>query len=314
MSEYTGTEDTAVLGIDGGGSTIRAVVIRPDRSVLGSAEAATSVNPNGVGYEAAAQMIQDKMREAIVNAGRTPDQIAAVGIGIAGAEVGHAEDWLRGVVRGVCPQAHMALSSDQEIALVGAVGERRGVLILAGTGSIAYGVNTSGNTALVGGWGYLLGDEGSGYWIGMQGLQAAVRALEGREPATTLVDALLTARDMTTRGEIIHWVYPGPTVRDIARFAPVVLDHAAQGDAVANRIVEQGARELALMVRAVLHQLDYETLPIAFAGSVLSHLNPLTLRLCSLLGLPELPRPLHSAVIGAALLALETLKNPSPSP
>lgn len=296
-----------VLGIDGGGSTIRVVVMTPDFNTHGSAEAPTSVNPNGVGRDVAARTIQDKMREAIANASLKPEQIAAVGIGIAGAEAGHSAEWLAQVVSAVCPGAKPALSSDHEIALVGAIGERRGVLILAGTGSIAYGVNRAGKSVLVGGWGYLLGDEGSGYWIGMQALRAAVRALEGRDPATTLTDVLLAANDLTTRGEMIHWVYGQARVREIARFAPLVLEQAALGDRVAAEIVEAAAHELALKVRTVLYQLDREALPIAFTGSVLSHPNAVSTRLCELLGLTEHPRSRHSAVVGAALLALHQL-------
>lgn len=296
-----------VLGIDGGGSTIRVIVATSDLTIIGQSEASISVNPNTMGYDAAAQTIQEKMREAVANAQLSMAQISAVGIGIAGAEPENVGEWLYSLVVAACPNAKIALSSDHEIALVGATGERRGVLILAGTGSIAYGVNTAGKTALIGGLGYLLGDEGSGYWIGMRGLKAAFRALEGRDPSTSLVDVLLQAHSLKTRREMLHWVYEQPRVRDIARFAPLVLEQAAAGDRVSCQIIESAAFELALKVRTILHQLDREALPIAFTGSLLSHPNPLSLLLCELLDLPELPKAKYSSVMGAALLALQKL-------
>jgi glucosamine kinase len=296
-----------VLGIDGGGSTIRAIVATPDLTIIGQSEAAISVNPNAMGYAAAAHTIQDKMREAVANAQLSIEQIGAVGIGIAGAEAENVGEWLHSLVIDVCPSATIALSSDHEIALVGAIGERRGILILAGTGSIAYGVNSAGKTALIGGLGYLLGDEGSGYWIGMSGLKAAFRALEGRDPSTSLIEVLLEAHHLKTRREILHWVYEQPRVRDIARFAPLVLEQAAAGDRVSSQIIQSAAFELALKVRTILHQLDREALPIAFTGSLLSHPNGLSLLLCELLDLPELPKAKYPSVMGAALLALQKL-------
>ncbi|MDX1994287.1 MAG: BadF/BadG/BcrA/BcrD ATPase family protein [bacterium] len=297
--------DSIVLGIDGGGSTCRVIVTTPELHILAESETRTSVNPNGVGRDVAMQRIHETIQTALQQASLTSDQISAVGIGIAGAEAGHSAEWLREVVEGISPGAKMALSSDHEIALVGAHGRRLGVLILSGTGSIAYGVNSTGKTSLIGGWGYLLGDEGSGYWVGMEGLKAAIRAMEGRDPATALTSVILQDNQLQTRGDIIHWVYGEPRVRDIARFAPLVLEQAEAGDRVAFGIVEAAAHELERKVCTILHQLDREPLEIAFTGSLLSHPNPLSRLLCELLGLSELPQAKYPAVMGAALLALE---------
>ena len=160
---------TYYMGIDGGGSTVRVVIVTPDLTICGQSEGPT-VNPGVVGSENAANTIRQAMRTALKSANLTADQIAAVGIGVAGAAAYHSADWLRAVVGAVTPQARIVPSADFEIALVGALGQREGVLVLAGTGSLAYGVNAAGETALVGGWGYLLDDAGSGYWIGHPGI------------------------------------------------------------------------------------------------------------------------------------------------
>ncbi len=293
------------MGIDGGGSTIRVVIAMPDLAVLGESQGPTA-NPSAIGAEAAAQVVQTAMHAALDAAGLRPDQIAAVGIGIAGAAARHSAAWLRATVAEVTPQAAIVPSADYEIALVGALGERRGVLVLAGTGSLAYGVNAAGETALVGGWGYLLDDQGSGYWIGLQGLQAVVQADDGRGPATTLTPTLLDALGLGKPLDLIPWLYRSetPRTREIAHLAPLVLDQAAACDPVAQQIVTQAVEELAGAAQTVMRRLKLEQPRWAFTGGLLTTANPVSEGLCRTLGLDRLPTPRYAPVIGAALLAL----------
>jgi N-acetylglucosamine kinase-like BadF-type ATPase len=298
-----------VIGIDGGGSTVRAALVRPDLRVQAE-YTGPAVNPSVVGRDEAAARIRATLANLLHQAQIAPEQIAGVGLGIAGASNRYdwAADWLRGIVAGVLPAAPVWPSSDYEIALVGAQGERRGVLLLAGTGSLAYGINAAGESALVGGWGYLVGDEGSGYWLGAQALRAVVRMADERGPRTRLTAALLPALQLRQPLDLIPWLYAsGPRVQDIARLAPLVLDCAEQGDPAASQIVETGARELVLAVRAVQHRLDLHAAAPMFAGSLLSAPNPLSQRVCALLNLTAIPTPRYPPVIGAALLALNPL-------
>ncbi len=298
-----------VMGIDGGGSTIRVVITTPDLTVCGQSEGPTA-NPGLVGIETAARTIQDTMRAALASAALTPDQIAAVGIGVAGAAAYHSAAWLRDVTAAVTPQAHIVPSTDFEIALVGAVGRLEGVLVLAGTGSLAYGVNAAGRTALVGGWGYLLDDAGSGYWIGIRALGAVVRAADGRGPHTALTPVLLGALDLPEPLDLITWLYRFETARTraVAQLAPLVLEQAEDGDLVAQVIITGAVAELALAAHTVMHRLDMPEPDFAFAGGLLSQSNVLSESLSAALGLEALPVPRHPPVIGAALLALESRK------
>jgi glucosamine kinase len=298
------------MGIDGGGSTVRVAITTPDLTVRGQAAGPTA-NPSVVGRDAAAETIRAAMRGALADAGLRPGQIGAVGIGIAGAAASHSEAWLREVVSAVTPHARLALSADYEIALVGAVGQRHGLLVLAGTGSLAYGVNARGESALVGGWGYLLGDEGSGYWLGSEGLRAAARALDGRGPLTSLTITLLSALGLSDRSDLIHWLYDGPgsRTREIAELAPLILEQAVQ-DPVAAAIVQRAANDLAQAAEAVIRLLGIESPEFAFAGGLLCEPNPLTDALCHALRLPTLPVPRYTPVIGAALLALQFVHPP----
>jgi N-acetylglucosamine kinase-like BadF-type ATPase len=165
-------------------------------------------------------------------------------------------------------------------------------------------VNDSGESALVGGWGYLLGDEGSGYWIGREGLRAVIRAADGIDPETDLTEMLLNALGLSHPRDLIPWLYRSDTARnrDMAGLAPLVL--SATHDPAAQHIVKRAADELAQATQAVQRRLHLDSAGIAFTGGLLSSHNLLSQTLCARLGLPALPVPLHPPVIGAALLAL----------
>jgi N-acetylglucosamine kinase-like BadF-type ATPase len=300
---------TYLMGIDGGGSTIRVVIVTPDMTPLTQTQGSL-VNPYVIGQEKSAAIIQSQMRKTLAQTDLLPDQISGIGVGVAGAGEAHLQKWLHDVVKELLPQTQIVTSSDMEIALVGANGARQGVLILAGTGSVAMGVNDAGRMVRGGGWGYLLGDEGSGYWLGIQALQAIVRAFDGREEPTTLTSQLLDALDLPTETDILPWLYRNntPHSHDVARLAPLVIEAAENGDAVAGKIVEAAAQELALLGKTVMRRLESQAPKIAFAGGLLVNPNLLSLRLCELLDLPDIPSPRYPPVIGAALLAKLTIE------
>lgn len=295
-----------VMGIDGGGSNLRVVVATPDLQVVGESHAGT-VNPSVIGREAAAGLIRQHMRAAIGNAYLQPADIRAVCIGVAGASADHSADWLYEVIGPITPNAKIRPSADQEIALVGAHGKREGILILAGTGSVAYGVNPAGQAAVVGGWGYLLGDEGSGYWLGMSALRAISQASERRAAKTTLTESVLHELNLEKPRDLIRWLYAQPRNAEIAQLAPLIIQQADAGDAVANCLVGEAIQHLAGHVTALRDILNFPDAPIAFAGGLLTHPNALSSGLGRHLQLPAIPVPLYPPVIGAVLLARDTL-------
>jgi len=299
-----------VMGVDGGGSGVRAVIVTPSLDVVGEGHG-TTANPGVVGLEQAERNIQTAMRAALEAAALPPEAVRAIGLGIAGASIYHynAADWLRKVARGVLPQAHVVPSSDFEIALVGALGKRLGLLVLAGTGSLAYGVNAAGEAALVGGWGYLLDDAGSGYWLGLHGLRAVVHADDGQGPPTALSQRLLGALELARPRDLVLWLYRAekPRTRAIAALAPLVLDAAAEGDHVAAKLVAEACDTLTRLAYVAMRRLAFRQPPIAFAGGLLRAANPLSTCLCAALGLDTLPQPRYTPAVGAALLAQHTL-------
>jgi glucosamine kinase len=301
---------TYLMGIDGGGSTVRVAIVTPDLSVIVQTRG-PCVNPYVVGQEKSTAVIQAEITQALTQAALTPDQISGVGVGIAGTSATGLWEWLHGVVAEIIPQAQIVIRSDVEMALVGANGAHQGVLILAGTGSVAYGINESGEALQVGGWGYVLGDEGSGYWLGLQALQAITRAFDGRDKPTALTHKILGALGLEIERDLLPWLYRGdtkPQAYDIAQLAPVVFDTAANGDAAAQEIVEAAAQELASLGKTVIKRLKIDTPRIAFGGGLLEQSNALSIRLCEILDLPKIPVPRYPPVIGAALLAKLTME------
>lgn len=293
------------VGIDSGGSTLRAAVTDSEMNVLAEVTHSETANPAVIGYDAVAGQVDAIVIEALHQVGVQRDEVCAIGLGIAGAAVDHAPDWLKAVGESVLPGALTVPCSDYEIALVGAHGRRQGVLILAGTGSVAYAVDESGRVAEAGGWGYLFGDPGSGYWLGMEGLRAVSAAADGNGPKTSLSETLLSALNVETARAIIPRVYakPQPPIREIASLAPLVLDAAQAGDRVSCDIVSAGVDVLAGIVEAVIRRLSMDAPRIGFAGGLLLAENPLSRGLCARLDLPDRPHPLYTPVVGAALLA-----------
>ncbi|MEO1287640.1 MAG: BadF/BadG/BcrA/BcrD ATPase family protein, partial [Chloroflexota bacterium] len=235
------------MGIDGGGSALRVAIIDDTATVIVEVTEGTA-NPNLIGREGATHHIQSAMRLALEQC----SDVIGVGIGIAGASAEYATDWLLSVVHGVLPSAHVAPASDNEIALVGATGQREGLLILSGTGSGVFGINADGDKLQVGGWGYLLGDEGSGYWIGLQALKHATHCYDANE-TSLLYEAILTELNIDSGRGIIEAIYlsekPVPT---IACLSPIVLALAGRDDTV-DAIIQQaihGLREQATIIVA----------------------------------------------------------------
>ncbi len=181
----TSIMDPVVLGIDAGGSKTRALVASPDGQVIGSGEAGPA-NYQSTGQAAAFQALAQAVGQALETARIDIQQVASLCLGAAGID--RPEDFavFQGWAVQAFPRARLHLANDAQIVLAAGTPEGWGLVIISGTGSIAYGRTAQGAIARAGGWGYLLGDEGSGYSIGLQALQAVMRAQDGRDGQTGL--------------------------------------------------------------------------------------------------------------------------------
>jgi glucosamine kinase len=216
-------------------------------------------------------VIADMMRQALSSAGILDAVPTMLYGGFAG--VGREEERreLETELYRLGVAEEVIVDSDASIALADAFDDGPGIIILAGTGSIAYGRGIDGSLARCGGWGPVFGDEGSGAWIGKRALGIVAAAADGREPTTALTGSILTAAEVNTPEELIPWAIAAGTAT-IAKLAPVVMATAAAGDARANALLSLAAEELVVHVRALALRLfgdERAAVPVAFSGGLL---------------------------------------------
>src|SRR5262249_22680106 len=148
---------------------------------------------SGANLQAAGELEVEKVLHQVMDAaiGDRDIRPAAICLGMAGVDRPQDIEAVRGIMRRIGFKARVVVVNDALVALVAGAGDAAGVVVVAGTGSIAYGRNDSGRAARAGGWGHLLGDEGGGFWIGRAALRAVVRQFDGRGPVTLLTPMIL---------------------------------------------------------------------------------------------------------------------------
>ena len=209
-------------------------------------------NPITIGTEKALANILEAVDEASARCG--VHEFLASRLGVAGTDKSRLRQELMDGMRGSFGDT--AIASDAASALAGGTGCRPGVVVIAGTGSIAYGENRLGETARAGGWGWRLGDEGSGYTIGLKAIMAALRAHDGRGPETLLKRKIVAHLGLDSIDGIIDWVYePGREPKDIAYLVPLIREAEAVGDDAAALVMAEAGAELGLVVNAVIRRL-----------------------------------------------------------
>jgi glucosamine kinase len=260
-----------VIGIDGGGSKTHAMVAdEQGRTIAETVGPASAVRPGGA--EDSANVIADVVRDALASCEMThvTPRVLCVGVAGAGRETERQQLWQALVSRDLA--AELVIHSDFSIALDDAFGDGPGVLLISGTGSVAFGRGPTGTTARCGGWGPVCGDEGSGAWIGKRALSVVCAAADGREPETALTGAILTAAEVNETSDLIAWAAHAPPSQ-LATLAPIVLSVADTGDLRANALVSLAVEELILHVRALSRQLfgdERAAIPVALSGGMLS--------------------------------------------
>lgn len=258
-----------VIGVDGGGSKTHVIVADADGRERVSAEGGPSAIAPGRAARSA-DAIAAAVATALAGEDLEQTTVAVLVVGLAG--VGREEE--RRALELELSRRSLAeevfVEPDAAIALADAFGEGPGVLLVAGTGSIAYGRGPTGEVARCGGWGPNIGDEGSGTWIGRRALSVVAAAADGREPPTALTGAILTAAQVNEPEDLIPWIAAADNAL-IAALAPVVFT-VAHSDARANAIVDFAAEELVLHVRSLAQRLfgdERAAVPVALAGGLL---------------------------------------------
>ena len=293
-----------VIGIEGGGTKSRAVALSPDRKILGRAQGGgmnLQNTPEGRLKETLTRLV-DRFRTRL---GRP----AGICAGLAGCDRKQDKQKLKTILKDLFPGVPGMAESDARVALYGAFEEEPGILVISGTGSVAIGQDGQGRIARAGGWGYLLGDEGSGYSVGREALRAC---LYGRK--TKLESLVRKALKVKKIEQVIPWIHAQKDVpKTLAWVAPLAFQAASRKDPAALEIVEAAASALSDLCFDAAETLRLDRPRAAFGGGLLTRSTPLARRLRELLEKRFLlVRPRNAPAVGAALLALRTFFRPRP--
>ena len=290
-----------VCGVDGGGTKTTAICCSPDgkeiaRRVFGP------FNLNSIGTQA----FESILNELISFLDETGN-CKALCIGAAGITNNRVSECAEAVLSKT--RIPYKLLGDFEIAHTGALDGNEGIILIAGTGSVCYGKNKDGKTAMAGGWGHLIGDAGSGYGIGRDALAAVSRLYDGYGKASVLKDLLARELNLDTAEKIVSYVYSNDKSA-VAALSPLVEKACTSGDPVAMEIVRTNAEALVQLVKTVSSRLGLTSCKVALLGGLLEHETPLKAEFVDLLHSStnlHCVSPLHSAAEGAALEALRLL-------
>ena len=256
-----------VLGIDAGGTKTVCQLADERGEVLAEARR------GGANLQAAGELDVEKVLHGVMNEvlGDTDLTPAAICLGIAGVDRPEDSAVVRGIMKRIGYKARVLVVNDALVALEAGAAGQPGVVVIAGTGSIAYGRNAHDEAARAGGWGYVLGDEGSGYWIGRAALRAVLRQSDRRGPVTRLTALLLEHFQVAHAQDLIHQVYhPALRPAAIAALAQCVQRAFTAGDAVAIGILRGAADQLEASAMSVARRLDLvgTQFPFVLAGGM----------------------------------------------
>lgn len=256
-----------VLGIDAGGTKTVCLLADARGDVVAEARG------GGANLQSAGELEVEKVLHRVMESALAEHDIrpAAICLGIAGVDRPEDAAAVRGIMRRIGFKTHTLVVNDALVALAAGAGDDPGVVIVAGTGSIAYGRDAAGRAARAGGWGHLLGDEGGGFWIGRAALSAVVRQADGRGPATRLTEMVLSHMRLASPTELIHEIYYRDLQRPaIAGLAALVQRATDAGDAVASQILSRASAELAAAAASVVGRLGMrgEAFPTILAGGI----------------------------------------------
>lgn len=302
-----------MVGIDGGGTKTAAVILDSQGRVLGNGEGGPSTY--GVVPEAD---LHNSITAAVSAARQTGGLMTAafsaafLGLGNVVSELDRIAVRSIAVRLGLAPADMIGVDHDCRVALAGGLSGRPGIVLIVGTGTSCFGINALGKSWRSGGWGPLIDDEGSSYWLGIQAMRAAVLDYDGRGERTRLTRAISERLALAEMDELMNRLYAAEMTRtQIAALAPLVFEASAQGDAVAQNLIRRGCEAMADCALAVARKLgmDRGTSELAITGGLTNAgealFNPFRAAVAQRLPACQVQKARLIPAIGAALLALE---------
>ncbi|RAL24016.1 N-acetylglucosamine kinase [Thermoflavimicrobium daqui] len=275
-----------LLAVDGGGTKSLAVLLDQQQQALGEGQAG-GCNYQGIGKEAATQSLTACLDKAMKDLAKKKKlshseiqlEVECAVFGMAGLDTEQDRQVILEMIDEALKSVkiypkNLLIENDGFATLLGETEGKPGILVIAGTGSIVYGVNEAGMYARTGGWGHRVGDEGSGYWIGKQAVIAILRAEDGRGPNTSLSESIYSQIGAENGEDLVNWVYsPSYSVKKMAELSQFVYKSYLDGDEVAKTILLKASEELFIAARAVIEQLELKekAFQIILQGGVLKH-------------------------------------------
>lgn len=308
------------IGVDGGGTKTEATAICSSGEML-SRYRGGSTNPYIVTMNKALEELQRVLNELLKPLSDRVNQLTSICLGMSGISSVEERQTVVSQLRSYFQKRQLTvriyMRSEAEISLMAVLERQYGILAISGTGSNTYGITKSGQIYRVGGWGHLLGDEGSGYQIGLQTLKSVIKSHEGIESPTAMSSLIMAAYPLEHITDLKSYIYqPAITKQDIASFARCCIEAAEAGDEAASRIIGQQAEELADTTSALIRQhAEFAESELVRIGSIFKHsrlfretYSTLLLTRYPKLGFPEGNHertPAH----GAALLACKLFRD-----
>ncbi|QAS53634.1 N-acetylglucosamine kinase [Halobacillus litoralis] len=272
-----------VIGVDGGGTKTTCLFLEADRNEMPEKPMVVTgegTNPHVIGFQEAGVRLEALIRKGMQQYSIAPSELTGVGLGLAG--IGRAEDEteMSRIVGTIflnlklSENCNLFVGSDSLAAWRGSLlpNTYEGILVVAGTGSNAIGVNQSGKIHRCGGWGHLLGDEGSGYYLSLKALSSIAKAADGRGPETIITELVLQKLKLEDPRQLVRYIYSRTHEKhEIARLAESVIKASEQKDEVAVKILTEAAEELVLHVETLAVNGFAPTTPVTAAGSIFKH-------------------------------------------
>jgi len=300
----------AYLGIDGGGTRTRSLLISESGHILGRAVTGPS-NVQQISSQALRATLQQLLNQTFVN---LPDEIECIAscFGLAGAATAHNKAEIRDTLGSLIPvpSEPPILTSDAHIALVGALGDCPGLMLVAGTGSICLGRDVDGIIHRTGGWGAAFDDLGSGFWIGRKAVQMTFQESDGRRPSGRWQSNVLKLLSCNTIEHLLCKLKSGEINNShIAELAPVVIHLSQEGVSVAADILNHAVRELVVAISTTYRKVKLGTAPLVLVGGLLEQSEILRDQLSAALQIEEpkiqIQMSLMCPIAGAVVLACQ---------
>lgn len=300
--------DPFYIGIDGGGSQSTILLIDKHNNELIRVKGGPT-NPFSIGIDKTESVLTESIKGATYKANRSMADGAGICIGSAGVHHRQNAEDLHTRLSSHFPKTNIHVTNDYEIALVGGTGTLEGIILISGAGSVAYGRSRNHDFVRAGGWGHLIGDEGSAYYIGKQALISIFETCDTDQNQTLLEKMIMKRENCRDLDDLMFWAYKSATKKDIADLAIIVDKAYMKGDPTSHKILLNAANCLIKLLDNIKSRLLFSTeeIPMIISGGVLLYNDFVQSKF--LIGVREkhpdicLVDPKNDAAFGAALIA-----------